>query len=83
MKTPSSAPAVATVSDLLTVEDIAARYGLTVDQVVRKCNPKADNPWPHIRPSRLASSWRFSPEDVREIEAQSSSRSIDTWGRTR
>lgn len=71
-------------SELHTIEDVAERYGLTRDQVIRKCSSSI-NPWPHMRPvERKADTWRFSDEDIEAIEQRIRVREIaqDSWGRT-
>lgn len=69
---------------LHTVEQVADHFGLTPEQVVRKCSSPV-NPWPHLRPvSRKSSTWRFSDEDVADIEQRIRTRMVatDSWGRT-
>lgn len=70
--------------DLYTIEQVADHFGLSPEQVIRKCSsPTA--PWPHLRPvSRKSSTWRFSPEDVEAIEQRIRARMVpvDAWGRT-
>jgi hypothetical protein len=72
------------MSPLYTIEQIAEHFGLSPEQVVRKCQSPI-NAWPHLRPiERKSSSWRFTEADVADIEARIASRMVDTdsWGRT-
>lgn len=72
------------MNELHTIEDVAAHFGLSPEQVVRKCSAPL-NPWPHLRPiARKSSTWRFSDQDVADIEARISARMVgtDAWGRT-
>lgn len=69
---------------LYSIEDVGERFGLTVQQVARKCS--AADPWPHLRPSRASSTWKVTEGDVAEIEARMRGPVApppDTWGRTR
>lgn len=71
---------------LHTVAAVGEHFGLTPDQVVRRCAAKRDA-WPHLRPDATKSStWRFTDEDVEEIERRIAHRSkvqaVDSWGRT-
>ena len=69
---------------LHTVAEVAAHFGLTEDQVVRRCSDRLGG-WPHLRPDATKSStWRFTDADVEAIEARLAQRpaAADTWGRT-
>lgn len=71
-------------TDLHPIEFVMARYGLTREQVIRKCSSSV-NPWPHLRPvERKADTWRFSDEDIETIEQRIRVRELaqDSWGRT-
>ncbi|MFI5426105.1 HNH endonuclease signature motif containing protein [Aeromicrobium sp. UC242_57] len=72
------------MNKLHTIEDVAEHFGLTREQVVRKCSSSI-SPWPHMRPvSRKADTWRFSDEDIETIEQRIRVRQMaqDSWGRT-
>ncbi|TSD68089.1 hypothetical protein [Aeromicrobium piscarium] len=67
---------------LHTIEDVAEHFGITPEQVKRRC--VGVNPWPHMRPARnRASTWRFSDDDLVEIERRIAlrNRTVDAWGR--
>ena len=73
------------MNEIFTVEEVADHFGLTPEQVIRKCS-SSTNPWPHMRPiSRKSSTWRFSAEDVETIEQRIRTREVsaDSWGRTK
>lgn len=48
--------------NLLSDEQLADHLGITVEDVHKACAKD----WPHLRPKR--SVWRFTPEQVAEIE---------------
>lgn len=65
------------------IAEVGDRYGLTVDQVIRKCRI---NGWPHRRPNRRkAATWLFTDEDIAAIDDLIAERgpSVDSWGRER
>lgn len=69
---------------LHTIDAVADHFGLTPDQVVRRCRASL-GAWPHMRPNNSDSStWRFSDEDIELIEARIARRTldVDSWGRT-
>lgn len=63
-----------------TVAEIATRYGMTPDQVIRRCQR---NGWPHIRPNaRKSSTWRFTAGDIQSIDnLMHHGAIVDSWGR--
>lgn len=68
---------------LHSIDAVADHFGITVDQVARRC--AGQNAWPHIRPDRSdRTTWRFSDEDVEVIETRIARRSqkLDSWGRS-
>lgn len=70
---------------LYTIVEVAERYGLTRQQVIRKCSSPVA-PWPHLRPvERKADTWRFTDDDLEAIEQRIRVREQqpDSWGRTR
>lgn len=65
------------------IDEVAARYGMTRAQVVRRCR-RDTNPWPHLRPNRRdASTWRFTDKDIADIDNLIQQRGpvVDSWGR--
>lgn len=73
-----------TMKPLHSIDAVADHFGLSVDQVARRC-ASSINPWPHIRPDKSRrATWRFSDEDVEEIEIRIARRSnkLDSWGRS-
>lgn len=73
------------MSPTFTVADVAERYGLRPDQVVRRCRDQR-RPWPHLRVAKNdATTWRFSDADIEAIDEllRVSGPVVDSWGRER
>ena len=63
-----------------TVAEVADRYGMTPDQVNRRCRRAS---WPHIRPNaRKSSTWMFTEADIVSIDnLMHRGVIVDSWGR--
>lgn len=71
------------MTPLHALEEVADHFGITPDQVIRRCKSPV-NPWPHVKVNqRDASTWRFSDDDVAEIENRLARHRVpvDSWGR--
>ena len=65
------------------IDQVAERYNMDRDQVVRRCRRKL-NAWPHLRPNkRDASTWIFTDADLDAIDSilRETGPRVDSWGR--